>query len=370
MKEKEEKEESNNEEAVKAKKKRFECLKKKEIWISGVIGLIIGGLLIYLLGLAGVPGLENNQTTVATFKGGTLTKNELYGQLKKYFPISYVLEQVDSEILEKKYKLTDEQTEEINEQVESILNTYKAYGYTEDAFYSENGFSSKDDFVWYMQLDYRRNLYCIDYFKTLIPEEDIQDYYDNNVYGEISTKHMLVKVSDDVTEEQALATANEIISKLNNGESFDDVANEYSDKVTTEEVTFDNFDESSYESEYISASKALEKDKYTTEAVKTSYGYHVIYCVDKKDKPSLEESENDIVELLGEDLEEENQYIRYQALIKLREDAKLKFKDKDLQEDYEEYCQEVEDAVASVTSTSTSTNTTTDTTNTTTSTEE
>lgn len=324
----------------KEKKSGNNIFKKKEVWISGIIGIIIGAVLIWALGAIGVPGLGNQ--TIATTKAGKITTNTLYKEMRKNYPVSYVLELVDSEILEKKYKLTEEQNNEVNEQVELILNQYQGYGYTEEAFLEENGFESKEDFINYMKLDYRRNLCCIDYFKTLISDEDIKNYYnDNEIYGEINTKHILVQTSDDITDEQALATANEILAKLNSGTSFDDVATEYQDKILTENVSFDSFNADKLAESYVAASKALEKDKYTTEPVKTDYGYHIIYCIDKKDKPSFEEIENDIVEKLGENLEAEDQYIRYKALIKLREDNKLKFKDSKFKEEYKEYCDQV-----------------------------
>ncbi len=345
-----------NKEKKKIKTNLKEIVKKKEIWISGIVGLILGAVLIYVLGILGIPGLGHE--TIISFKGGKVTKNEAYNEMNKYYPITYMLELADKSILDGMYKLTDEQNKEINEQVDSILNMYQTYyGYTEEQFLEENGFKTKDEFIDYMQLDYKRNLYCIDYFKTLIPEEDINNYYNDNVYGKINTKHILVQVSDDTTDKQALATANEILAKLKEGKSFDDVANEYKDKVKTENVDFDNFTESSLAENYVKASKELEKDEYTTEAVKTDYGYHIIYCIDKADKPSLESVENDIVELLGKDLEAKDQYIRYKALIKLREDKNMKFKNKDLEEEYKEYCNQV-----NVDENTTATNTTADTT--------
>lgn len=349
MKEKELKEQkaSNKDEAVKEEKKKFNFLKKKEIWISGVIGLILGGALIYVLGIFGLHGLGHE--TIASFKGGKLTKSEAYSEMEKQFPISYVLELTDKEILGKIYKLTDEQKEEVKEQADSILAMYKNYGYTEKQFLEENGFKTKEEFVEYMEFDYRRNLCVIDYYKTLLPREDIENYYNDNVYGEINTKHMLVKVSDSVTDKQALATANEILKKLKAGTSFDDVANEYKDKITTENVDFNSFEASGLANEYVEASKNLEKDTYTTKVVKTEFGYHIIYCVNRNDKPALEEVENDIVEELGKDLEENDQYIRYKALIKLREDKKLKFKNEDLEEDYKDYCKQVNSATSTST---------------------
>ena len=340
-------EEKNEKKPAKGKLKNI--FKKKEVWISGIIGLILGGALIYVLGIFGFPGLGHE--AVISFKGGKVTKTDIYNDLEDKYPISYALELVDKQILDDMYKLNDEQKNEVEDQANSILSMYIAYGYEEEDFLEENGFASKEEFINYMELDYKRNLYCIEYFKTLLSEEDINNYYNDNVYGKINTKHMLVEVSNDVTEEQALATANEMLEKLKSGKSFDEVAEEYKDKIITENVDFDNFTESTLAETYVEASKKLNKDEYTTEAVKTDYGYHVIYCIDKADKPSLEEVENDIVEALGQDLEKENQYIRYVALVKLREDKNIKFKNKRLEEEYKEYCDQVNSTKSDNTST-------------------
>ena len=321
-------------------KNGLSIFKKKEIWISGAIGLVLGAVLIYVFAVLGILGLNQDKTLVS-FKGGKVTEKDLYNEIKDY-GLNYALELADKEILNDKYKLTDEQKEEVKEEADSILSMYQMYGYTEETFFKENGFASKEDFIEYMEFDYKRNLACIDYFKTLIPAEDIENYYNENItFGEINTKHILVQVSDDVTEKEALAKANEIIAKLNEGTSFDDVANEYADSVISEEVDFDSTTASTLAEEYVEASKNLEKDTYTKEAVKTSFGYHIIYCINKADKPSLEESTNDIVEILSADLKAADEYIRYKALVKFREDNNLKFKDKDLEEDYKEFCEQI-----------------------------
>ena len=134
----------------------------------------------------------------------------------------------------------------------------------------------------------------------------------------------------------------EIIAKLDSGKSFDDVTAEYENTDVTEEVKFDSFEASKYAANYVNASKSLEAGQYTKQAVKTDYGYHVIYCVSKvAEKPSLDQVKDKIVNVLAEDLEEEDQYIRYKALIKLREENNVKFKDKNYDEQYKEYCDQV-----------------------------
>lgn len=329
-------EEENLSSKEKKKGSFLKVFKKKEVWISGIIGILIGGLLIYLLGIVGI-----GNETIVTLKTGKISKNELYKEMKKYYPISYILELVDDSILKDKYKLNDEQNSEIEEEIEYYLGMYETYyGYTQEEFLSENGFESRDEFKEYLTLNYKRNLYYIDYLKTIISEEEINNYYNENVYGEINTKHILVAESDTVTEEEALKLAKEIIAKLDAGTSFDDVVTEYEDKITFEELGYNGFN-SGLVSEYVEASKALENGTYSKEPVKTSYGYHVIYKIDQKEKPSLEEATNDIITVLGKDLEAEDENLQYKALIQLREENNLDIKDSKFKKDYEEYCKEI-----------------------------
>lgn len=314
---------------------------KKEVWISGIIGLLLGAAIIILLYVLGVPGFGNE--TIATVKGDSIKKNDIYNEMKKTYSVNYALDAVDSAILKNKYKLTSDQEKEVQDQADYYLTTYQTYyGYTEEEFLKENGFESKEDFIDYLTLTYKRDLYYVDYLKTKIDQDEIQKYYDENVYGEISTKHILVEISDEVTDEQAKAKAEEIIAKLDSGKSFDEVAEEYGDDVIYEDLGYNGFD-SSLVTEYVEASKKLENGTYSKEPVKTDFGYHVIYKVDQKDKPSLEEATNSIVRILGKSLESEDSYIKYKALIKLREDSNLKFKDSKYKEEYKEYCEQLDD---------------------------
>lgn len=334
----------------KEKSNFLKVFKKKEIWISLVAGLVLGGVLIYIListnivkvaKVEKVSIIKEKNETVLKVNNDKITSNEVYQEMKKYYPISYLLELVDDKILEDKYNLTEEQQAEIDEQANYYLNMYKTYyGYTEEEFLSENGFESKEKFKEYLTLDYKRNLYYIDYLKTIISEEEINNYYNEKVYGEIDTKHILVAVSDDVTDEQALKLAKEIIAKLDAGTSFDDVVKEYEGKITYEELGYNGFD-SNLVSEYVEASKTLENGTYSKEPVKTEFGYHIIYKIDQKEKPTLEEATNDIVTILGKDLETEDSNLRYKALIKLREENNLDIKDSKFKTEYEKYCKEI-----------------------------
>ena len=62
-------------------------------------------------------------------------------------------------------------------------------------------------------------------FNSLITDEEIQTYYDENIYGEITVRHILIKpdVDDDMTDEEieeaetaALEKAKELITQIQN----------------------------------------------------------------------------------------------------------------------------------------------------------
>ena len=128
------------------KEEKKSIFSKKEVWISGVIGLILGAAIVVGLYFVGIPKFGNE--TIATVKGGSIKKDELYSEMKKAYSVNYALDLVDKAILKNKYKLTDDQKKEVEEQANYYLTTYQTYyGYTEEQFLSENGFSTKDEFI-------------------------------------------------------------------------------------------------------------------------------------------------------------------------------------------------------------------------------
>lgn len=311
----------------------FKGFLKKEVIISLVIGLLVGAGAMFFI----------NGGFAARVGSKVITTGNLYNKMKEYYSINLVLEDVDEAILNKKYDLEQEELDEIKEMADSYISQYEQYGYSKEDFLSENGFEDYDAFVEYLTTDYKRTVYYYEYLETQLEENAVKTYYDENAFGKINNKHILVQTSDDFTEEQALTLANEIINRLNGGDEFDTIAQEYttnySDNVITEDLgeigAFDTL-----ETAYLDALKGLEKGKHTETPVKTSYGYHVIYCIDRTEKAE-EISRKDrmaIVNELAGDIMNDDSNLYYKTLIKMREEANLKFYDNTLKEKYEDYC--------------------------------
>lgn len=313
------------------------CKKTNKV-IPVIIGLIIGLVIMYGIIALLTGSFSCGIQFIAGVNGKVITSNKLYNKMKDYYGLTFLLEQVDRNILENMYTLDDETKSEIEEQAKYYINMYESYyGYTEEQFLKENGFSSYDEFTNYLALDKRRELYYKDYLKTLITDEEIDKYYEEDVFGEIDSKHILVEISENRTEDEAKKIAEEIIVKLNKGATFDDIVQEYGDKVKKEDLGYQAFN-SSLEESYMTALKNLENGKFSQAPVQTSYGYHIIYRIDQKDKPTLDEVKDDILEAIGTEKTREDENAYYQAMIKLREDEGLKIFDKSIKKQYEEYC--------------------------------
>lgn len=337
---KEEKKNTNKKEYDKLFK-FYDFIDKYRLAIYGVIGGVLATVLVVILIWPDrIAKLENGLEPVASIDGLTVTAEDLYEDMKEIYSVNNLLDIIDNKILEEKYPETDEMNTELNDQAENYYNMYNQYyGYSKEEFLTKSGFGSERAFIEYLKLQYRRTQYTDDYIKEQITDKEIEKYYEDKVYGDINTKHILVKVSSSATDEEkkeAENLAKEIITKLNEGKSFDEVKDEYKDKITYEELGYKAYN-ASLESAYMEAMQKLENNSYTKEPVQTSYGYHVIYRIDQKEKPALKDVKEEIITSLVSEHKSKDTSVQYKALDKMREDAKLKFTDTVLEKKYETY---------------------------------
>lgn len=321
--------------------KMLEFFDKYRLAIYGAVGgILITILVVVIIWPDRIATLKDGTQPVAEIDGYTVTANDLYEDMKDAYSISSLLDKIDNKILVEKYPETDEMNDELKQQAESYYSAYKQYYQMDkETFLSNNGFGSEKAFLEYLRLQYRRNKYAEDYIKTLISDKEVEKYYKDKVYGDINTKHILVKVDSSASDEdkkKAEDLAKEIISKLNDGKSFDDVKEEYKDQITYEELGYKSYN-ANLESAYMDAMQKLENNSYSKEPVKTSYGYHIIYRIDQKEKPALDDIKEEIIDSLVSEKKSEDKNISYVALDKMREESGLKFSDTVLEKKYNTY---------------------------------
>lgn len=314
-----------------------------------VLGISMAVLLV-VTGCGKVPKLKNGEEAVVTLKGDDISVDTLYNAVKEKYALNTLLDLIDTEILNKKYKDTKESKNEVEDQIDTMVEQYGGGDESKllEQTWSAWGIDTMDELTDYLTLQYKRNKAVEDYAKSLVSDDDVKDYYDEYIFGDISAKHILIAPDADVNdtdavkeaaEKEALKKAKEVIKKLNDGEDWDKLAKEYSTDESNKDDggKLPDFVHGDMVEEFEQAALKLEKGKYTTEPVKTQYGYHIIYKIKQAKKPALKTVKDDILEELGKKELTNDPTIQVTALDSLRDDYKVKFQDDSLKDQYDRY---------------------------------
>lgn len=314
--------------------------------------VLLIGVLLVITSCGKVPKLENGQDAVVSLKDGDISVDQLYTEMKESYALNVLLDMIDTKILNELYPSDDEEKEYVDAQVEQAKNYYETsystyYSSFEQFLSSGYGVSDLEAFEELLALNYKRNKATEDYAKDLVTDKEINKYYEEKTIGDIKASHILIKpeYDDNATDEEkekaneeAKKEAEEVISKLNNGEKFADLAKKYSDDGSSSNGgELDWFNRGDMVSEFEEAAIKLEKGKYTTSPVKTEYGYHIILKTDQKSKPKLDEVKDSIIETLAKEKQEVDENIQAKALIDLRKEHKIKIQDTILNKQYKTY---------------------------------
>lgn len=323
-------------------------MKKKLLICLAVLGLTSG--------CGKVSTLPNGDDALVSFSNTNLgiSAADLYSEVKGT-ALSKLIDMIDTKILLDKYPDKSSDADKyVNEQYDLIKTNFKddKGKFDEEALkeqiYAYYGITDIDKFKDIIRLNYYRTEAVNDYAKKSVTDKQIQKYYDENVYGDISCKHILITpaVTDDMSDEdktkadkEALQKAKDIIKKLKNGESFDDLAKEYSDDTSNKDKGGDlgYFNTGDMLEEFEKAAFALKKGKYTTTPVKTKYGYHIILKTDEKEKPSLEDKKEEIIKTLADDAKSKDTALSINALVELRKEYGMNIEDDEMSKLYSTY---------------------------------
>ena len=267
-------------------------MKKKLIYSIGTIAAIS------LLTGCGAAKLKNGEELVAKVDNYKISANDLYNDMKEKYAVKTLIDKIDHQLLDTKYKTDKKETKEIDKQVKEIKDTY---GSNDQIFLQVikqvYNVDTEEELRSMLSLEYKRNLAIKDHVKdNVVTDEEVTTYYDTKVIGDVKASHILIKSNaknSDSEEEKtkkenkAKKEAEDIIKKLDKGEDFAKLAKKYSDDKATAskggDLGYFNNDDN-FEENFVTAAATLEKGKYSKEPVKTKYGYEIILKVDEKDK--------------------------------------------------------------------------------------
>ncbi len=321
-----------------------------------LISMII--VLLCVTGCGKIPTLKNGEEAVVTLKGGDISIDSLYSEMKDKYALSILLDMIDTQILNKKYTDTKEQKEEIDAQISAWITQFGSEAKLLEQTTSAWGINTINDLKEYLTLQYKRNKAVEDYATASVTDKEIEKLYEEDIFGDITARHILIKPNTNTNmtdsqktaaEEEALKKAKEIITKLKNGENFETLAKENSgdESNASKGGLLDPFTHGSMTEEFEKAAKNLETGKYTTEPVKTSYGYHIILKVSQKDKPELKLVKDDIIEEIAKKKVNDDSTVQITALEELRKDYKINIQDKNLKTQYETYLTNAKNSASS-----------------------
>ena len=203
---------------------------------------ILTCLMLGLVGCGAIPTLKNGEKAVATLDKGGVSADSLYSKLKSKYGAQEFVDLLDTEILNNKYKEDDSEKEYLNNQVKELKSSAEKNKISYSELLSYYGFKDDDAVKDYFRLTYRRDKAVNEYVKKDIKDSEIEKYYEDEVYGDIKAKHILIApdTSDDMTteekekaEKEAKKEAEDIIKKLDDDEDFEKLAKKYSDDSAT-----------------------------------------------------------------------------------------------------------------------------------------
>ena len=286
---------------------------------------------------------------LVSMKGAKVTAQKYYDEIKED-RISTLVDMIDHQLFDEKYKTTDAETKYVDEKVEELKEQYSNGNdeQFESLLPAYFGVDSIKELRAQYALEYKRQKAVEDYLEDHLTKGEINSYYNNYITGDVKASHILIssKVSDKASktekekaEKAAKAKAEKIIKELKAGADFAELAKKYSDDDATKAKGGDlgYFDVNDMEEAFADACRYLKKNEYTKKPVKTSYGYHIILKKAEKKKPKLDDVKDDIKETLAKDKLDKDDKLIYSTLIELRKDKKIKWNDSKMKKAYEEY---------------------------------
>ncbi|WP_077623139.1 peptidylprolyl isomerase [Sediminibacillus massiliensis] len=217
---------------------------------------------------------EDPETVVET-EQGDVTKEEFYQELKSQSGETVLQQLVMKTILEGNY---DVEEEAVDAELESLK---EQYGDQFEMVLQQNQFADEEEFKEVLRLNMLQEKAITE--DVEVTDEEIQQRYER-MQTELTARHILVEDEE---------TAKEVKQKLEDGEDFADLAEEYSTDSTSAANGGDlgTFAAGDMVPEFEDAAYNLEVDEIS-EPVQSQHGWHIIQVTEKNEVEDVEPLED------------------------------------------------------------------------------
>ena len=166
--------------------------------------LLLLCLPLLMTGCKKIPQLQDGKQVIVEVNGKQFTAEEFFDELKEAGGTGVLINLVSNYITEQ--ELTDEMEKDAKEQAKAEYDQmYAMYANQWNDFLNYNGLTNGEQLLEVIEESYKQNAVLENYLKNdVITEEEIQEYYDENIYGEITVRHILItpEVEDDMTDDE------------------------------------------------------------------------------------------------------------------------------------------------------------------------
>ena len=344
---------------VKKETKKIETPKKevkntqKTFNVKDNLNVIGGAIIILLLAINIIliinghkVKLSDGKEIIASIDGKDFVADDLFDELKEQYGSNNLLNMVDKYIISKEVKDDSDAKTKAKENLESIRSQYESSGYEWETVLTQYGYSNEDELLNELTTSIQKENVAKQYLKDNLTDAEINEYYENQVYGTYTVKHILIKpaTTDSMTDEEksaaedaAKAKAQEVIDKLNNGEDFTSLVKEYSEDTGSvdNEGLVENFTKGDVDDAFFTETNNLKNGEYSKEPVKSSYGYHVILRVSSTDKKALKDIKDEVMEKIVENKLSDDSTLYTKTWVDIRKKYNFTINDTTLKNAYE-----------------------------------
>ncbi len=344
---------------VKKETKKIETPKKevkntqKTFNVKDNLNVIGGAIIILLLAINIIliinghkVKLSDGKEIIASIDGKDFVADDLFDELKEQYGSNNLLNMVDKYIISKEVKDDSDAKTKAKENLESIRSQYESAGYEWETVLTQYGYSNEDELLNELTTSIQKENVAKQYLKDNLTDAEINEYYENQVYGTYTVKHILIKpaTTDSMTDEEksaaedaAKAKAQEVIDKLNNGEDFTTLVKEYSEDTGSvdNEGLVENFTKGDVDDAFFTETNNLKNGEYSKEPVKSSYGYHVILRVSSTDKKALKDIKDEVMEKIVENKLSDDSTLYTKTWVDIRKKYNFTINDTTLKNAYE-----------------------------------
>lgn len=290
---------------------------------------------------------ENSKKAIVTFDNDIIIEEEeFYQEIKESSKSAFdvLINKINHIIYENEFPSEINNAQDYAKNyIESIKNNYNSENEYLEALKAA-GYKNEEELKDSTYISYLQNYALKISIQNSLTSKELKYYYDNKVYPEMELSHILTLEEEEA--KNIIKELNQIKEKSGDIlERFKKLAKEKSQDSSTKDEggylgTINNETSSNYNELLMEASK-IKDGEYSSNIIKTEFGYHIIFKNATHPKKSYEDSLPFIKDILAEEKISNDSYLIYEVLEQYYNKYNPQILDQELNTQYQNYLKEL-----------------------------